>query len=294
MKKGWIIYNGFLKSDKFLDFAQMLQNAAEKRGHQMTLLKNDEVINEIQVDVQVDKAALPDYVLFTDKDTYLARQLEQLGIPVFNRAKTIEISDDKIKTYQQLKQHHLPIPKTIVAPKTFGIASALPAAYMDHIIERLGMPLVVKEAFGSFGEQVYLAENREALIELTQRLAKVPYVFQAYIEESYGRDIRLQVVGNQVISAMMRTSAHDFRANVTTGGEMTPYIPTEKEKKIAISASQAIGADFSGVDLLFGKGDEPIVCEVNSNAHIRNLLDCTGINAADAIAAYVEKEGANR
>lgn len=294
MKKGWIIYNGFLPGDKFIDFAKMLEVAARNRGHHVTVLQNAEVINEVGSVLNGGDKTIPDYVLFTDKDIYLAKQLEQAGIPVFNSAKAIEISDDKIKTYQQLNVQQLPIPKTIVAPKQFGIASALSPVYIDNVIERLGLPLVVKEAFGSFGEQVYLVENREALIALTQKLAKVPYIFQAYIKESYGRDIRLQVVGDEVISAMIRTSNDDFRANVTTGGKMAAYTPTVKEQKIAVSASKAIGADFSGVDLLFGKGDEPIICEVNSNAHIRNLLDCTGVNAADAIVAYVERAGVNQ
>lgn len=294
MKKGWIIYNGFLPGDKFIDFAKMLEVAARNRGHHVTVLQNAEVINEVGSVLNGGDKTIPDYVLFTDKDIYLAKQLEQAGIPVFNSAKAIEISDDKIKTYQQLNVQQLPIPKTIVAPKQFGIASTLSPVYIDDVIERLGLPLVVKEAFGSFGEQVYLVENREALIALTQKLAKVPYIFQAYIKESYGRDIRLQVVGDEVISAMIRTSNDDFRANVTTGGKMAAYTPTVKEQKIAVSASKAIGADFSGVDLLFGKGDEPIICEVNSNAHIRNLLDCTGVNAADAIVAYVERAGVNQ
>lgn len=294
MKKGWIIYNGFLPGDKFIDFAKMLEVAARNRGHHVTVLQNAEVINEVGSVLNGGDKTIPDYVLFTDKDIYLAKQLEQAGIPVFNSAKAIEISDDKIKTYQQLNVQQLPIPKTIVAPKQFGIASALSPVYIDNVIERLGLPLVVKEAFGSFGEQVYLVEDREALIALTQKLVKVPYIFQAYIKESYGRDIRLQVVGDEVISAMIRTSNDDFRANVTTGGKMAAYTPTEKEQKIAVSASKAIGADFSGVDLLFGKGDEPIICEVNSNAHIRNLLDCTGVNAADAIVAYVERAGVNQ
>ncbi|MDY0408586.1 hypothetical protein [Paracerasibacillus soli] len=48
-----------------------------------------------------------------------------------------------------------------------------------------------------------------------------------------------------------------------------------------------MGADFSGVDLLFGENGQTLVCEINSNAHIRNLYDCTGINAADNMIKHV-------
>src|SRR5690625_6941408 len=46
----------------------------------------------------------------------------------------------------------------------------------------------------------------------------------------------------------------------------------------SIEATKSLGLDFAGVDLLFGKNSERIICEVNSNAHIRNLLNCTGID----------------
>ncbi len=287
--EGWMIYNGFLPSEKFIDFATMFRDAAIKLGHHAKIMKNDELLPMLTLDKETlfkNKKA-PDYVLFTDKDIYLAKQLELLGIPIFNRAATIETSDDKIKTYQVLNEKQLPIPKTIVAPKTYGIRTPLSDDYLREIIRVFGFPLIVKEAFGSFGEQVYLIENEAELRQKTSELSAVPYVFQQFISSSYGKDIRLQVVGDQVVAAMLRTSENDFRANVTAGGKMTPYTPTTAEKTLAIQASQAIDAAFSGVDLLFGENGEPIICEVNANAHIRNLLDCTGINAAESIVQFV-------
>lgn len=111
-------------------------------------------------------------------------------------------------------------------------------------------------------------------------------MFQEFIESSYGRDLRLQVVGNQVVAAVKRTSENDFRANVTSGGSMTVYEPSTYEKALAVAATKAIGADFAGVDLLFGQTG-PLICEINSNAHIRNLYDATNTNAADAIMDHI-------
>lgn len=288
---GWIIYNGFLLGDKFSDFAQMLHDAAEQYGHEAKMLKNNEVISLLHhsIDIlQAEKAHLPDYVIFTDKDIYLAKQLELLGIPVFNSAEAIETSDDKIKTYQALAAAQITIPDTIISPKTYGINEKYDANYIALITEKLHFPLVIKEAFGSFGEQVYLAHNETELNALVIDIHDRPFVFQQFIETSYGKDLRLQVVGDKVVTAMQRTSKDDFRANVTSGGKMEMYQPNEVEKALAIAATKAVKADFAGVDLLFGINDVPIVCEVNSNAHIRNLLDCTGINAAHDIIQYID------
>ncbi|MBR6729048.1 MAG: RimK family alpha-L-glutamate ligase, partial [Clostridia bacterium] len=47
---------------------------------------------------------------------------------------------------------------------------------------------------------------------------------------------------------------------------------------------------FAGVDFLFGANGQPILCEVNSNAHFKNLYDCTGVNAAEYIIEYIDEK----
>ena len=288
--QGWIIYNGNLPGNKFLDYAQWIQKAASKKNSHTTIYKNNQLLSFLSGKqlslLQYVDMELPDYVVFADKDIYLAKQLELLGIPVFNNARAIEVSDDKIASYQRLAQKHLPIPNTIIAPKIFS------TGYIDEdtiqlAIDKLGFPMVLKEAFGSFGEQVYLIHTKEALISKTKQLQGKAFIFQEFIASSYGRDLRLHVVGDQVVAAMKRQSTNDFRANITAGGTMTNYQPTVQEQELAIAATKAIGADFAGVDLLFGMQNEPIVCEINSNAHIRNMYECTNINVADFIMDYI-------
>lgn len=288
---GWIIYNGNLPSKDFIDFANWLHIAAEERHIQTHIYKNNELLaymkNHSLNLLKDDSKDLPDFVIFIDKDIYLARQLELLGIPVFNSARAIEISDDKIATYQMLTQKGIQIPETIIAPKIFSNHDSVDTNFMTSIADTLGFPMIIKEAFGSFGEQVYLIHTFKEMTAKVQELIGKPFLFQAFIDSSYGKDMRLQVVGDQVVAAMLRRSKDDFRANVTAGGTMEVYEPTDEEKMLAVAATKAIGADFAGVDLLFGPDQTPIVCEVNSNAHIRNLYDCTHINAADFMIDYI-------
>lgn len=286
--KGWIIYNGNLPGEKFLDFAEMIQTAAAKQNSETIIYKNNELLSMLtQKSLElIPGRTLPDYVVFTDKDIYLARQLELLGIPVFNRSKAIETSDDKIATYQQLGWKKLPIPDTIIAPKIFA-KGTLDKDLFSVVIEKLGLPMIVKEAFGSFGEQVYLIHSKEELINKAVALQGKPFLFQKFISSSFGTDLRLQVVGDEVVAAMKRHSSNDFRANITAGGSMEAYHPTNEEKKLAVKAANAVDADFAGVDLLLGSDGSPLICEINSNAHIRNLYECTNINAANFMMEYV-------
>ena len=70
---------------------------------------------------------------------------------------------------------------------------------------------------------------------------------------------------------MKRQSANDFRANITAGGTMEAYQPSEAERNLAIAATRSIGADFAGVDLLIGADQSPITLAikiVNSNLQL--------------------------
>ena len=110
---------------------------------------------------------------------------------------------------------------------------------------------------------------------------------QKFIKSSMGRDVRINVVGNQVVASILRYNPHDFRSNLSNGGKMKPWEPTQAQKDAALNAAAALGLDYAGVDVLFGEEDAPIICEVNSNPHFRSTLDCTGVNLATRILQHI-------
>ena len=67
---------------------------------------------------------------------------------------------------------------------------------------------------------------------------------------------------------------------------MAKYVPTEEEAILAIDAAAAVQADFAGVDII-NSPEGPVVCEVNSNAHITNLKNATGIDVSDNIIRHI-------
>lgn len=283
MQTCWIVYNGSLTHDKFLDQALLLLEAAEKQGIQATLVKNYELL----MNVQQSLITKPDFVVFLDKDILLANYIKNEGIPVFNDPDVIEICDNKARQYMALAKAQVPMPQTIVAPKVYPGFSIQHTGYYEQVLETLKLPMIIKEAHGSFGMKVYLVETREQFFEKVEELCGIEYVFQEFIESSRGRDIRVNVVGGQVVACMHRHSDTDFRANITNGGTASPTILTERQKEVAIQAAKALDAEFAGVDLLFGEDEEPLVCEVNGVAHIRNLYNVTGINVGDYMISYI-------
>ena len=291
---GWLIYNGSLQSEKFNEIHTWYKRTAETKNITLELVKNSElfsIINQDSLSIQTEGAYVqPDFVLFLDKDIRLAKHLEALGYKLFNSAAAIEACDDKMITYQILSQHGIKVPKSIFSPMMFTGTKEQNNNFVDMVEKELDYPLVIKEAFGSFGEQVYLVNNRKELIAKRKELLYIPHLYQEFIETSRGKDVRVHVVGDQVVASMLRVSEHDFRANVTNGGKMHSYHPSESFKELAIKASNTIGTDFSGVDLMFGENDEPIICEVNSNAHIKNIYDCSGIDVTAYIFDYIRRK----
>ena len=276
--KGLLVVNRFLHSDKFDELSTYFLKAADKLNIRLELVTNASYKTDW-------KSA--DFVLFWDKDILLAKWLEMQKIPVYNSASAIEICDDKAKTWLALERKGIPTPKSIPAPMTYSGIGYTELSFVEDIIREFSFPLIMKESFGSFGQQVYLVNNKSELTKKVKELEGKPFLFQEYIGESKGKDIRLQVVGNKVVASMYRYSEDDFRANITNGGHMKAYEPTSQEIELAIRAAGAVGADFAGVDLLFGK-DGPLVCEVNSNAHFVNILKCTGVDTSMEIMKYIQ------
>lgn len=283
MTNCWIIYNGSLVSDKFVDQANLMAEAVKKYNVTPHVLKNCDVIISLH-NTLIEK---PDFVIFFDKDVLLGHYLKQQGIPVFNDPEIIEICDNKAKQYLKLASKNIPMPKTIIAPKIYKNFSITHTDYYKKVIEELKLPLIIKEAHGSFGMKVYLIETEEQFYEKVEQLSGIDFIFQEFIANSRGRDIRVNVVGSEVVAAMYRHSETDFRANITNGGIAERIELTEEQKAIAIQATKAIGAEYAGVDLLFGENDKPIVCEVNAAAHIRNIYNVTGVNVGEKLTEYI-------
>lgn len=264
---GILAVNAYLKGEKFNNLHKHLVKAAESMDITLKIKNNEELL------FSTDK---PDFVLFWDKDVNLAKHLENRGIPVYNSSRAIGLCDDKAKTYLTL-EGVVKQPETLIAPFSF-----FKTDYTDFVkkaVEKLGLPVVFKDCFGSFGEQVFLCNSVDDVIS---HVKDKPFLLQKYIEGG-NEDIRLEIVGGKCVAAMRRVNLTDFRSNITNGGVAYPYTPTNDEFRIAVKACAALGLDFGGVDIL----NHSMVCEVNSNAHIITLMNATGIDAAPEILKQI-------
>lgn len=290
---GYVLYNGFWNADTVPDTVLRLCEAGAALGYTLTPRKNTSFAAAWSEHGAVVRGiggpdALPGDVVFCfDKDTRLLTAMEAAGVRVFNTAEAVILCDDKAKTHSVLAKAGVPMPKTLVAPMTYVDYTAAGEGFLSLGERELGFPMVVKECFGSLGEQVYLAHDAKELREIAGRMKHRPFLLQEYIAESAGHDKRLYVVGDRVVAAMRRRSESDFRANIGLGGEGEAYTPTEEEITLALKSCRCLGVGFGGVDLLDSHRG-PLVCEVNSGAQLKGITVATGVDVATKILQYVD------
>lgn len=209
-------------------------------------------------------------------DTLL--RLEAEGMPVFNPPRALELCIDKYLSTARLAAAGLPVPPTFVCQD----AESAMAAF-----ERLEGDVVVKPLFGSEGRGLMRIHDKELAwrtFRVIERTQSVLYL-QKFIPHS-GCDLRLFVLGDQVLTAMRRYS-NDWRTNVAQGAQAEPVSPSNHEMELALRASQALNVPIAGIDLLPGLDGTTYVLEANAVPGWRKLSKVSGIDVASEILQFI-------
>ena len=312
MKQGWLIVNEYLDTEKFLEIRKLFLSGAEKKNVKLTVYTNADFAVDLSGAVVKSRAfdeGEPEFIIFYDKDITLAAALEKMGYRLYNSADAIDVCDSKVKTAEKIAEYNLNckddeakilMPKTYKVPFTYeniGIKDSYSFDFLDYVEKDLSeaekgalsdaYPMVIKESNSSFGMGVHLAGSREEAVKLICEYGNKECLIQEYISYSSGRDYRLQMVSDKCVCAMMRSNENDFRANITNGGKMSEYKPTDEDLSLARNVMKCLKLDFAGIDIMHDKSGRAVFLEANSNAHFKNIYDLTGINAAEKMIEYI-------
>ncbi len=293
--KGLILKNAFFSATEYDTQAERLKEELEALSVETDVLRNDSFPVSVDGNIR-NRLRGYDFCIYLDKDKYILKALELSGLRTFNRYDAIETCDDKMTTCLALSGHGIDMPLTLPGMLCYDRRAEIPEEKADIIGETLGYPLVVKTAYGSRGTGVFLVNDRRELLAKMRELKLTPHLFQKFIPESRGKDLRVIVIGGKVIGGMIRKSESDFRSNVSLGGKTEACPVSEQAARICRRCAEILGLDYCGIDLLYGK-DSLLVCEVNSNAFFYGFERTTGINVARQYAEYIigrlHKEGVN-
>ena len=312
MKQGWLIVNEYLDTEKFLEIRKLFLSGAEKKNVKLTVYTNADFAVDLSGAVVKSRAfdeGKPEFIIFYDKDIALAAALEKMGYRLYNSADAIDVCDSKVKTAARISEYNLNckddeakilMPKTYKVPFTYeniGIKDSYSFDFLDYVEKDLreagegalsgAYPMVIKESNSSFGMGVHLAGSREEAVKLICEYGNKECIIQEYLSYSSGRDYRLQMASDKCVCAMMRSNENDFRANITNGGKMSEYKPTDEDLSLARNVMKCLKLDFAGIDIMHDKSGRAVFLEANSNAHFKNIYDLTGINAAEKMIEYI-------
>jgi [lysine-biosynthesis-protein LysW]--L-2-aminoadipate ligase len=212
----------------------------------------------------------------------ILEMLNAWGIRTVNSAATAVTCGDKIKTSQALEIAGVPTPRVSVA---FTEESALDA------IDRMGYPVVLKPAVGSWGRLLAKINDREAAEAVLEHKTVLGtyqhsiFYIQEYIQKP-GRDIRAFVVGDRTIAAITRSSEH-WITNTARGGKAANYPVTPALDEMCVAAANAVGGGILAIDLFETEDGGLLVNEVNYTMEFKNSIEPTGVNIPALMVDYV-------
>lgn len=285
MKNLLVVFNESIPDEVFKQKNAHLLELAKKHNVAVTLKSNSEIYTFLDTNMVKSFSGNLNYdcCLFFDHDAYLAKNLETLGMKVVNCARAFLLCENKANMYQELISNHISIPKTFILPaqnvyKREGIQK-----FVDEAINELGYPLVIKTWYGTSGEGVFLIKKKEDVFAVIDKFKGENILLQEFIGESAGTDVRLLVIKGKVVAALRRESASgNFRSNANFGGNLSQYIPTVVETKLAIDATRVMGCDYAVVDMLRSVTGS-LVCEVNTTANISNFYNICKVDVYDML-----------
>ena len=275
-----VVHDDALNEESFKEKNKLFVEAARKNNIVLDFKSNVSLYTYIDNNnVKChDSYGTYDYAIFFDQDYHLAKNLETMGVKVVNSSRSIRLCENKATMYGQLAKCGISIPKTVILPVMTNFSMNKIYSFLNDAASDLGLPMVVKEWFGDYGKTVYLANTKEQLYSLVEKLQGKELLLQEFIVEASGSDIRLFVIKNKVVAAFRRQGiSGDFRSNLALGGTMYNYIPTHGDEELAISATKAMDCDFAIVDILRSING-PVVCEVNTNADVNNFVKCCNVD----------------
>jgi len=204
--------------------------------------------------------------------------LELSGVRVINPVDALLNARNKYLTMCNLARVGIPIPPTFVTE------SALQAYRSARIMKKI----VYKPIIGSMGYGSLRFEDPDLAYNAFQSLEMIgrPMMVQEYLP-SASRDTRIFVIGKRVAAAMTRQAPPGgWKSNVSQGGQVSPVVPGPELREMAIKATEALGLEYSGVDVAEIPGRGYCVLEVNASPSWQALRQTTSVNVPRELLLY--------
>lgn len=277
---GWLIYSQ-ADADKNKSYIKWFIEEATLQSINVKLVLREDLTIGIFNNKQIvlwknSNIELPTFAIVRTIDSLLNEHLENLGIKTFNSAKVSHLSNHKMVTHYEINKLKIPMVNTLFIKKE-NLTKTLP----------MKLPFVVKEATGRGGEQVHFIQSESDYNQCLNLFKTSDLVIQSTNVE-LGRDLRVYILGKEIVGAVLRESTTDFRANFKLGGTATWYLLNEAQTKIINKIIYAYDFDLVGIDFLFDLNGNLLFNEIEDVVGSRMLSTVSNINLLEKYITHIK------
>lgn len=257
--KLWLIYDQYEaeRNSRYIDF---YFEKCKKKNIDLEL---------VIVEKGVSLVSLPDAAIVRTMNPELSEALEKMGVRVYNSSFISRIANDKMNTYNYLKDKGVGLVETYLVTESF-----VPPFY----------PMVLKPARGKGGRDVEIINNYDEFISYKKRVCEKTIAQRVVTDK--GKDLRIYVVGNKIIKGMLRVSETDFRSNFCLGGRAEEYSLSAEESALVQQVIDQFDIGYAGLDFIFDNG-KMVFNEMEDVVGARMLYAHTDIDIVEIYLNFI-------
>ncbi|BCN31444.1 ATP-grasp domain-containing protein [Anaeromicropila herbilytica] len=270
---GWLIYNE-ADAKKNKGYIQFYKEEGEKLGIRIHLIYVEKLHfgvknNELYLEYEIENIPLPDFIICRTIYPFLTVHLEQMGYLVYNNSKVASICNDKARTYQYLAKKGIAMVDSEFCNNQ----------YFYQKIHSSAKQTVVKAVSGHGGSQVFLIQEPtvEEIDKVYQDMRGDNLVIQPLVGTKH-QDLRVYVIGQKIIAAILRTAKDGFKSNFSLGGEVREYKLNQQEIEVVHQIIHQFEFGLVGIDFIINDQNQLIFNEIEDVVGARMLYQCTDIN----------------
>ncbi|WP_430784997.1 ATP-grasp domain-containing protein [Virgibacillus flavescens] len=280
--KGWLLYSEKDTIDN-ANYINWFICEAKEQNIELELVTRENITagimsNNRTILVNNNPVIMPDFVVMRTIDTMLSLHLEAMGIRVFNSSVVSHFCNNKELTHHYVHNLKIPMVDTLFIHQeqlqTFNL---------------MKYPFVAKVATSRGGKEVYLIENHTDWNNCLRLLPTNPVILQS-CDVSFGKDLRVFVVGNEIVGSVLRENPNDFRANYKLGGSASWYTLNEEERDTVNKIINEFQFDMVGIDFLFSESGKLLFNEIEDVVGSRTLSAVSDINILQKYITHIKSK----
>lgn len=281
MLHGWLIY-----SEEDSKKNEWLINEYMNEGKALNITIELLIVDYIEFGIKNDTwfihykdqdLILPDFAIVRTIYPLINRQFEMLGVPTYNNSKVAEICNDKARTYQYVAQLKIPMVDTLFCRK----------CELEKKISDLDHNTVVKSVSGHGGTEVFLVEKQS----YNDKIANInsDFVIQPLVGSKH-QDLRVYVLGKEILACVLRTAKEGFKSNFSLGGEVCLYKLSKEEEIVVKRIIDFFDFGLVGIDFIISDDQTLVFNEIEDVVGARMLYQCLDINLPKMYLEFIKLE----